>query len=116
MKPEVKPEVKPDAKADVVVNARMETTDNTVAVANANAAAALYSASKAADLEKSMKEALANKVPPVSRFATPENETEEEKQKRIAEYREYAENINPNELEFDFDIPYDDDFDVEVTF
>ena len=63
-----------------------------------------------------MKEALANKVPPVSRFATPENETEEEKQKRIAEYREYAENINPNELEFDFDIPYDDDFDVEVTF
>ncbi|MBQ6967961.1 MAG: hypothetical protein IJP84_08675 [Lachnospiraceae bacterium] len=115
-KPETKPEVKPDAKADVVVNAKVETNDNTVAVANANAAAALYSASKAADLEKSMKEALANKVPPVSRFATPENETEEEKQKRIAEYREYAENINPNELEFDFDIPYDDDFDVEVTF
>ncbi len=56
------------------------------------------------------------KVRPVSKFMPRENETEEEKAKRIAEYREYAENINPNELEFDFDIPYDDDFDVEVKF
>ena len=115
-KTEVRSEAKPDVKADVMVNATVGKADSSVEVANANAAAALYSASKAADLEKSMKDALANKVPPVSRFATPENETEEEKQKRIAEYREYAENINPNELEFDFDIPYDDDFDVEVTF
>ncbi|MBR2185960.1 MAG: hypothetical protein IJ857_01345 [Lachnospiraceae bacterium] len=115
-KTEVRSEAKPDIKADVMVNATVGKADSSVEVANANAAAALYSASKAADLEKSMKDALANKVPPVSRFATPENETEEEKQKRIAEYREYAENINPNELEFDFDIPYDDDFDVEVTF
>ena len=43
-------------------------------------------------------------------------ETPEMKEKRIAEYRAYAENINPNDLEFDFDIPEDDDFDIEVQF
>ncbi len=43
-------------------------------------------------------------------------ETPEMKEKRIAQYRVYAENINPNDLEFDFDIPEDDDFDIEVKF
>ncbi len=53
----------------------------------------------------------------VNPFDTPEGpETPEEKEKRVNAYRKYAENIDPNELEFDFEIPEDDDFDVEVQF
>ena len=53
---------------------------------------------------------------PPSYFKPVPGETEEEKEARIAAYREYAENLNPNDLEFDFDIPYDDDFEIEVKF
>ncbi|MCR4590207.1 MAG: hypothetical protein K5668_05250 [Lachnospiraceae bacterium] len=59
----------------------------------------------------------AKKEKTVKHMFMPEGpETEAEKAKRISEYRKYAENISPKDLEFDFDVPFDDDFDIEVNF
>ena len=43
-------------------------------------------------------------------------ESDAEKEQRINAYRAYAENVSPKDLEFDFEIPDDDDFDIEVKF
>ena len=60
---------------------------------------------------------LLKSVGPVRHIFMPSGtESDAEKEQRINAHRAYAETVSPKDLEFDFEIPDDDDFDIEVKF